>query len=492
MNEVIAPVLSRRKQQKPARVIESMPTNAECSSPSSASVIVRVADLRCSQKEKANLPAGTVLCPLVASNSTDIDERSNREDKEIAGRLKLCNLDENSSQETEVIRIANAANGTSCGELVESDSNLYIRINRPVQRASDLRANLTSVSSKHQTEGTSSENGTGSPSTTSPTSASVPSMPIGQDASPASTSADVSFVAVAPHAIYLPVAFHDSGLSHMQVVGYPQIIIPVAVSRTTAHLYTPSLFVDETLSRGLEVPSSLSIGGTLLKLDRMTHPASCRPDVMPEPITAFHSLKKKMSTSPRAGMKRHSPIGDTKPLDLSLHVKEKRSLTTTKHELLSTQSSPTEPEKRYRCECGVSFNSETTLQGHRKYYCNNVANHAEVSREPQKKVLTRCQQCEFQPSSANQLAQHIRTNHSAVLAYVCQLCGYKGYSQRGIRSHLRTHSECCNGHNEELIKRHVCVVTPDSIKVECAECRKSFATKHLMKQHDCERTLKCD
>ncbi|VDM41780.1 unnamed protein product [Toxocara canis] len=452
MNEVIAPVLSRRKQQKPARVIESMPTNAECSSPSSASVIVRVADLRCSQKEKANLPAGTVLGPLVASNSTDIDERSNREDKEIAGRLKLCNLDENSSQETEVIRIANAANGTSCGELVES----------------------------------------GSPSTTSPTSPSVPSMPIGQDAPPASTSADVSFVTVAPHAIYLPVAFHDSGLSHMQVVGYPQIIIPVAVSRTTAHLYTPSLFVDETLSRGLEVPSSLSIGGTLLKLDRMTHPASCRPDVMPEPITAFHSLKKKMSTSPRAGMKRHSPIGDTKPLDLSLHVKEKRSLTTTKHELLSTQSSPTEPEKRYRCECGVSFNSETTLQGHRKYYCNNVANHAEVSREPQKKVLTRCQQCEFQPSSANQLAQHIRTNHSAVLAYVCQLCGYKGYSQRGIRSHLRTHSECCNGHNEELIKRHVCVVTPDSIKVECAECRKSFATKHLMKQHDCERTLKCD
>lgn len=119
-----------------------------------------------------------------------------------------------------------------------------------------------------------------------------------------------------------------------------------------------------------------------------------------------------------------------------------------------------EPDKKYRCDCGVSFSSEITLNGHKKYYCHNNANQAAPFREPQRKVLYisfflilpyfifftshlsfqvayHCQQCDFLPVSASQLAQHIRVNHAAIQAYVCQICGYKGYSQRGIRSHLR-------------------------------------------------------
>ncbi|VDK46458.1 unnamed protein product [Gongylonema pulchrum] len=49
----------------------------------------------------------------------------------------------------------------------------------------------------------------------------------------------------------------------------------------------------------------------------------------------------------------------------------------------------------------------------------------------------RCQQCDFVPASASQLAQHVRVNHAAIQAYICRICGYKGYSLRGIRSHLR-------------------------------------------------------
>ncbi|VDN50407.1 unnamed protein product [Dracunculus medinensis] len=76
------------------------------------------------------------------------------------------------------------------------------------------------------------------------------------------------------------------------------------------------------------------------------------------------------------------------------------------------------------------------MAGHKQYYCNNT-NQVETFREPHKKIPNRCQQCDFQPISAAQLTQHVRINHSAIQAYICQLCGYKGYSQRGIRSHLR-------------------------------------------------------
>uniref|UniRef100_A0A0N5ASG5 C2H2-type domain-containing protein n=1 Tax=Syphacia muris TaxID=451379 RepID=A0A0N5ASG5_9BILA len=93
--------------------------------------------------------------------------------------------------------------------------------------------------------------------------------------------------------------------------------------------------------------------------------------------------------------------------------------------------------KRFHCDCGVSFNNESTLTGHKKYYCRNSTNHNEVLREPQRKVPNRCQQCDFQPVSISQLTQHVRSNHATVQAYICQICGYKGYSNRGIRSHLR-------------------------------------------------------
>lgn len=47
---------------------------------------------------------------------------------------------------------------------------------------------------------------------------------------------------------------------------------------------------------------------------------------------------------------------------------------------------PSESDKKYRCDCGVSFSSEVTLNGHKKYYCHNNANQAAPFREPQRKV----------------------------------------------------------------------------------------------------------
>lgn len=52
-------------------------------------------------------------------------------------------------------------------------------------------------------------------------------------------------------------------------------------------------------------------------------------------------------------------------------------------------------------------------------------------------IKTRCSQCDYEPGSLSQLSVHVRTVHNEVQAYVCRLCGYRGFSLRGIRSHMR-------------------------------------------------------
>uniref|UniRef100_A0A0N4VCV2 C2H2-type domain-containing protein n=1 Tax=Enterobius vermicularis TaxID=51028 RepID=A0A0N4VCV2_ENTVE len=151
-------------------------------------------------------------------------------------------------------------------------------------------------------------------------------------------------------------------------------------------LYTPSIHIDETLANGLTVPKSIKINETQCSL----------------------ALTRFTNSSHGFG------------LDFG-HNRQKLA---------------TDHEKRFHCDCGVSFNNESTLIGHKKYYCRNSTDHNEVFREPQRKVFI---EEKLGKSSASQLAQHVRSNHAAVQAYICQLCGYKGYSHRGIRSHLRLH-----------------------------------------------------
>uniref|UniRef100_A0A915C3T7 C2H2-type domain-containing protein n=1 Tax=Parascaris univalens TaxID=6257 RepID=A0A915C3T7_PARUN len=330
MNRLAKTVVSRRKQQKPARIIEKMSLNNERINSNSS--VVRIDDHHSDQQTEINLRPGTILGPFTICNFPDNDDFSkNTEGNDIVGGLKLCTLNENNAKEPKIIGIATttATSNANC-ELFKSDKNLYLRVNRSVQNISDLKANVCSLLYAQQSDVSSNENGS------STVSESLLHLRGDEDVSKPSTSRDVSFVAMAPHAIYLPVAYHDSAVSHMQILGYPQIIIPVAINRTTAHLHTPSLLVDEALSRGLEMPSSLSVGGILLKVDKMPHPASCTAKVIPESTGAFQPLKSKLSIPSRMAMKRHSPSSDNKPLDLSLHIKEKRCAITTKHGSSST------------------------------------------------------------------------------------------------------------------------------------------------------------
>ncbi|CAJ0562831.1 unnamed protein product, partial [Mesorhabditis spiculigera] len=101
-------------------------------------------------------------------------------------------------------------------------------------------------------------------------------------------------------------------------------------------------------------------------------------------------------------------------------------------------------EKPFLCACGVSFSAEATLNAHQQHYCKLSARQNDgpgsSSRDSPRKVPSRCSQCDYQPNSASQLSVHMRQAHADVQAYVCRECGYRGFSPRGIRAHMRTHT----------------------------------------------------
>lgn len=111
--------------------------------------------------------------------------------------------------------------------------------------------------------------------------------------------------------------------------------------------------------------------------------------------------------------------------------------------------------KTYGCpKCGVAFSSRKTLEGHQAYYCKAMKSAsdaflAEPSSSAQKdhdkatvgQALC-CQYCDQTTSTVWQLLQHMKTAHSLGAAYLCTLCGYRGFSMRGMKSHLKhAHSD---------------------------------------------------
>ncbi|VDK74128.1 unnamed protein product [Litomosoides sigmodontis] len=285
------------------------------------------------------------------------------------------------------------------------------------------------------------------------------------------------------HALYLPVAFHNHSVNSVQVLGYPQLLIPVAVHRHAQSILKPRLLIDEFMARDIAIPNQICFGETRC-LVNVT--ATQRQPYSQNPSTSSsvfrNSNRKRREMASNGIRKRHRSSNDLKPLDLTVRVKQRRqNAHSSSSNCDSTEEDgstggklvPSESDKKYRCDCGVSFSSEITLNGHKKYYCHNNASQAAPFREPQRKVVYHCQQCDFLPVNASQLAQHVRVNHAAIQAYVCQICGYKGYSQRGIRSHLRTHSECVDEKADDLINSYVQFITAETKSAQCSNCYKT-------------------
>ncbi|CAJ0948750.1 unnamed protein product, partial [Mesorhabditis belari] len=267
--------------------------------------------------------------------------------------------------------------------------------------------------------------------------------------------------------LFLPVAYHDlpqNGI--VQVLGPAQTFVPIAVGRSQSlssslqQLGAPYLLVNSHPN----IPSTVKFSAGELNLQ----------------IPLIVNEQQEGQTN--AGTKRRAvPVPSTTMTQGVVDLSAKRMRSTILHQstttppTTSTSSTSSLPiplpiiipkqidsngEKRFVCGCGVSFSAQLTLRAHQEHYCK-LASRSTIdpifglSRESPRKVPSRCSQCDFHPQSASQLSVHMRQVHAEVQAYVCQECGYRGFSQRGIRSHLRTHPNLDNIKFETLMNTHV-------------------------------------
>ncbi|CAD6190919.1 unnamed protein product [Caenorhabditis auriculariae] len=242
-----------------------------------------------------------------------------------------------------------------------------------------------------------------------------------------------------PHVILLPVAYHDFPQQQLvQPIGPAQTLVPVAIGR-------PSIPQDPTTA---VTPLLLrtSLGDPLPTELKIAHRDFCvkvpvvQVDERPLP---------------------QDPATTTTPLDLS---------SSRKREALEASSPTSSPppltkksgiEKPFTCTCGVSFTADATLKAHQQFYCKNSQRPTCASKEASRKVPTRCSQCDFEPQSVSQLSVHVRSAHHNVKAYICNICGYRGFSMRGIRTHLRSHSQLEGLKFDTLLEKHVSKITSD-------------------------------
>lgn len=311
-------------------------------------------------------------------------------------------------------------------------------------------------------------------------------------------SAGTSGCQPAPNAILLPVAYNvRTDAQVMQVIGLPQVVIPVAIPKPSTGAFAPMpLMLECSLITGVELPQmTIPVNSTDLNSPFFL-PIAVRPNAataasrqLPQhfssPTQTVVKPASPMQTTPKSGGGGGSGLEAPKPLDLSKRRPNSRSSssfpkTSTPESRQSTTTttirSADDSDKPFVCNCGISFSNISTLNGHKKFYCK-VATVQQQLEETSVKVESpssvspviapvkakpalKCQYCSYVGQNTTQLSQHLRTIHSAIQGFLCQLCGYKGYSVRGMKSHMRSHAELTGSHNvDELILGYVTTLT---------------------------------
>ncbi|WKX90946.1 hypothetical protein Q1695_009634 [Nippostrongylus brasiliensis] len=251
-------------------------------------------------------------------------------------------------------------------------------------------------------------------------------------------------IAQPQNVILVPIAYHEHQHEMVQLLGPPQTIVPVAIGRPAAGQNgMPQLAVPLTdplmVHRGL-----LGVVRTPSKIQFAVGDLAVTIPIVPIEMRGVAGLKRTIER----------PIST--PLDLSKRRRDSCSSGSTTP-TTAVRATLSDVEKPFLCACGISFSADETLKAHRQYYCKLVERE-EDNKEPPKKVKTRCNHCDFEPGSLSQLSVHVRTMHSDVQAYVCRLCGYRGFSLRGIRCHMRTHPEFDSMKFEFLLANHIAKV----------------------------------
>lgn len=166
-------------------------------------------------------------------------------------------------------------------------------------------------------------------------------------------------------------------------------------------------------------------------------------------------------SSPRVNNSRTPPVSDTDPCD----------------------SNPLAPVVQYYCmACGIKYSSLDNLRAHQIYYCpkrevqplalvpsypglqhtgsrtpthdfkcskcKNAYPTDELLRQHPCMVQRKCPYCDVYCPTLSAAQRHLVT-HTGIKSFRCSLCGYKGHTLRGMRTHIRIHLDKNNSTPEE-------------------------------------------
>ncbi|KAE9550298.1 hypothetical protein FO519_006488 [Halicephalobus sp. NKZ332] len=319
-------------------------------------------------------------------------------------------------------------------------------------------------------------------------------------------SLDLSAKLSAP--ILLPVAVHDE--DSIKVLGPPQFVIPVVVGKNS-NVVHPNLLVHPQLCKNINLPERIQMDNGLpnffLNLTTECPMNSSTNQPQNPPI----SMKRK-SDEP-APLDLSTKIPKTVPFTLNpskLDLMSNLPKVVTNPSLLQLSSLlsgqiPTtsilpppvpvlvnqdENSRKFKCACGIEFAKEDTFTGHKNFYCRfRPQANEEANKQSSIKVPEACPHCDFQPSSTSQLNQHVRQQHSVVKCYSCRLCGYRGYSLRGIRCHLKDHINTKGNVGAELeaiFNTFFNEITTNSKPFCYDQCNQSSPSPELSTDRNCD------
>ncbi|EGT32562.1 hypothetical protein CAEBREN_01319 [Caenorhabditis brenneri] len=214
--------------------------------------------------------------------------------------------------------------------------------------------------------------------------------------------------------ILLPMAYHDLLQQNaVEVIGPVHTMVPVAIGRKSALVNTNPLFVHNRAN--LDIPPNLNISHPKLTVNI--------------PVI---DLDEKPSTSNALDLSTNSRDASIISLSPSCSPASK-----------SSSNEPFYPDRPYSCTCGVSFSSQTTFDAHRQLYCSHTTRDSSSNgggpnrNDASRKVPEKCGKCDFVPNSSSQLSMHIRSSHQITKTFTCLVCGYRAFSMRGVRTHMR-------------------------------------------------------
>uniref|UniRef100_A0A0K0F7F2 C2H2-type domain-containing protein n=1 Tax=Strongyloides venezuelensis TaxID=75913 RepID=A0A0K0F7F2_STRVS len=249
---------------------------------------------------------------------------------------------------------------------------------------------------------------------------------------------------IAKNCIFLPIATHNN--SHgIQMLGQPQIIIPIAINKDFNLNTNSTIYVKSEMCLGIDIQKKLNFGNDGFCINVETEKSVNLPTSTSNLSQNSIELTRKRTTSVDGN--KIDLTTNNQSLDFQCKKMFLESLPSQMSNILPSTTSvcinQILPEKKFQCCCSASFSTEETFAAHVKTYCKNRAIKPDetITKELQRKTLRPCPKCNCYTSSTAEMTQHLKNIHDYSKSFICKICSYKGFSERGMKAHLKIHEE---------------------------------------------------